>query len=39
MPGHTISERRKGKVQSSDKVSNPMPAKKTSVKRRGKRGK
>ncbi|KKL18698.1 hypothetical protein LCGC14_2472920 [marine sediment metagenome] len=39
MPGHTEKERSKGRVQSSDKVANPMPAKKTSVKRRGKRGK
>ena len=40
MPGHTVSERKKkGMVQSSTKVMNPVPAKKTSVKRRGKRGK
>ncbi len=39
MPGYTISERSKGRVQSSVLVKNPMPARKTSSKRRGKRGK
>ncbi len=39
MPGHTEKERSKGRVQSSVLVKNPMPAKRTSMKRRGKRGK
>ncbi len=42
MPSHTPSEKRKnsssmGMVQSSVMVMNPVPAKKTSVARRGKR--
>ena len=32
-------ESSKGRVQSSTLVKNPMPAKRTSMKRRGKRGK